>query len=47
MNPLELRAQYEKQRKDLLEACGEALLELRAREKLAAWIAVPLAKLCI
>ena len=35
-NPLEIREQYEKQLKDLQEACGEAMLELRARKKLAA-----------
>ena len=32
-NPLDSRAQYEKQLKDLQEACGAALLELRARKK--------------
>ena len=31
-NPLDIRAQYEKQRKDLQEAYGEAMLELRARK---------------
>lgn len=35
-NPLEIREQYEKQLKDLQEAYGEAMLELRARKKLAA-----------
>ncbi|TWI93954.1 hypothetical protein IQ03_04355 [Gemmobacter caeni] len=33
---LEIREQYEKQLKDLQEAYGEAMLELRARKKLAA-----------
>jgi transposase-like protein len=32
-NPLEIREQYEKQLKDLQEAYGEAMLELRARKK--------------
>jgi transposase-like protein len=35
-NPLEVCEQYEKQLKDLQEAYGEAILELRARKKLAA-----------
>ena len=35
-NPLEIREQYEKQLKDLQEAYGDAMLELRARKKLAA-----------
>ena len=35
-NPLDVREQYEKQLKDLQEAYGEAMLELRARKKLAA-----------
>jgi transposase-like protein len=35
-NPLEIREQYEKQLKGLQEAYGEAMLELRARKKLAA-----------
>jgi transposase-like protein len=35
-NPLDIRQQYEKQLKDLQEAYGEAMLELRARKKLAA-----------
>lgn len=35
-NPLEIREQNEKQLKDLQEAYGEAMLELRARKKLAA-----------
>ena len=34
-NPLDIREQYEKQLKDLQEAYGEAMLELRARKKLA------------
>ena len=33
---LDIREQYEKQLKDLQEAYGEAMLELRARKKLAA-----------
>ena len=32
--PEDVREQYERQLKDLQEACGEAMLELRAREKL-------------
>lgn len=32
-NPLDIREQYEKQLKDLQEAYGEAMLELRARKK--------------
>jgi len=32
--PLDLREQYERQLKDLQEAYGEAMLELRARKKL-------------
>ena len=35
-NPLDVRQQYEKQLKDLQEAYGEAMLELRARKKLQA-----------
>lgn len=35
-NPLEIREQYEKQLKDLQEAYGEAMLELRGRKELAA-----------
>ena len=35
-NPLEIREQYVKQLKDLQEAYGEAMPELRARKKLAA-----------
>ena len=34
--PLDIREQYEKQLKDLQEAYGEAMLELRARKKLQA-----------
>ena len=33
-NPLNLREQYERQLKELQEAYGEAMLELRARKKL-------------
>ena len=32
--PLEIKEQYERQIKDLQEAYGEAVLELRARKKL-------------
>jgi len=32
--PLEIREQFEKQLKELQEAYGEAMLELRARKKL-------------
>ena len=35
-NPLDVRQQYEKQLRDLQEAYGEAMLELRARKKLQA-----------
>jgi transposase-like protein len=35
-NPLDVRREYEKQLKDLQEAYGEAMLELRARKKLQA-----------
>lgn len=35
-NPLNVRQEYEKQLKDLQEAYGEAMLELRARKKLQA-----------
>lgn len=35
-NPLDVRQQYEKQLDDLQAAYGEAMLELRARKKLAA-----------
>ncbi|MDR1076132.1 MAG: DUF1153 domain-containing protein [Xanthomonadaceae bacterium] len=34
-NPLDIREQYERQLKQLQEACGKAMLELRARKKLA------------
>jgi transposase-like protein len=33
-NPLDIREQYERQLKQLQEAYGEAMLELRARKKL-------------
>ena len=33
--PMDIREQYEKQLKELQEAYGEAMLELRARKKLA------------
>ena len=33
--PMDIREQYEKQLKDLQEAYGEAMLEIRARKKLA------------
>lgn len=33
--PLDVREQYERQIKELQEAYGEAMLELRARKKLA------------
>ncbi|CAM4126450.1 MULTISPECIES: DUF1153 domain-containing protein [Kerstersia] len=35
-NPLDIKEQYERQLKDLQEAYGEAMLELRARKKLQA-----------
>ena len=35
-NPLDVRQQYEKKLRDLQEAYGEAMLELRARKKLQA-----------
>jgi hypothetical protein len=35
-NPLEARQQYERQLRDLQEAYGEAMLELRARERFQA-----------
>ena len=35
-NPLDVRQQYEKQLRELQEAYGEAMLELRARKKLQA-----------
>jgi transposase-like protein len=34
-NPLDIREQYERPLKQLQKACGEAMLELRARKKLA------------
>jgi tRNA A37 N6-isopentenylltransferase MiaA len=34
-NPLDVKEQYERQIKDLQEAYGEAMLELRARKKIA------------
>lgn len=34
VNPQDMREQYERQLKDLQEAYGEAMLELRARKKL-------------
>ncbi|MFC3058920.1 hypothetical protein ACFODY_08055, partial [Sinirhodobacter populi] len=44
-NPLDIRGQYEKQLKDLQEAYGEAMLELRARKipgpaGMSHWIAI-------
>ena len=33
-NPQDVREQYERQLKDIQEAYGEAMLELRARKKL-------------
>ncbi len=39
-NPLDIREQYEKQLRDLQEAYGEAILELRARKKLQALLDV-------
>lgn len=35
-NPLDIREQYEKQLRGVQEACGEAMLELRAGKKLQA-----------
>ena len=35
-NPMDVRQEYERQLKDLQEAYGEAMLELRARKKLEA-----------
>jgi hypothetical protein len=35
-NPLDIREQYEKQLRGVQEACGEAMLELRAGENLQA-----------
>lgn len=32
--PLDVKEQYERQIKELQEACGEAMLELRARKRL-------------
>ena len=40
-NPLDLRQQYEKQLRDLQEAYGEAMLELRARKKVQALLVRP------
>ena len=40
-NPLDIREQYEKQLKDLQEAYGEAMLELRARKKFQALMVRP------
>ncbi|WP_241557870.1 DUF1153 domain-containing protein [Falsirhodobacter deserti] len=37
-NPLDVRQEYEKQLRVLQEAYGEAMLELRARKKLAALV---------
>jgi hypothetical protein len=34
--PLDIREQYERQLKELQEAYGEAMLEIRARKKLQA-----------
>ncbi len=36
--PLEVKEQYEKQLRELQEAYGEAMLELRARKKLASML---------
>ena len=44
-NPLDVRQQYEKQLRDLQEAYGEAMLELRARKKLQALRGEPFAPL--
>ena len=38
-NPLDIREHYEKQIKQLQEAYGEAMLELRARKKLQSLLA--------
>lgn len=35
--PEDVREQYERQLKDLQEACGEAMLELRARKNCSPW----------
>ena len=40
-NPLEIREQYAKQLKDLQEAYDEAMLDIRARKKLAALMVRP------
>ena len=40
-NPLDVRHQYGKQLRDLQEAYGEAMLELRARKKLQALMKRP------
>ncbi len=37
-NPLDIREQYEKQLKDLQEAYGEAMLELRAKNSRPCWV---------
>ena len=34
--PLDIKKQYERQLKELQEACGEAMLELRARKRAVA-----------
>lgn len=39
--PLDVREQYERQLKDLQEAYGEAMLELRARKKLESLLGQP------
>ncbi len=49
-NPLDIREHYEKQPRDLQEAYGEAMLELRARKKAAGpaeGVVVSVAKLCV
>ena len=38
--PLEIKEQYERQIKDLQEAYGEVMLELRARKKLSSTISI-------
>ncbi len=38
--PLEIKEQYERQIKDLQEAYGEAMLELRARKKLNSMLGI-------
>ena len=40
-NPLDIHAQYEKQLRELQEAYGEAMLELRAQKKLQALLGQP------